>query len=424
VEVPGGKDGIDRLPLCRQVRTDSPELADAGTAQRHTPGDEWRLREVVLRQEQPDGRWLGVRLLCDGAWLGERGAEVGGRLWLDLPEAGARGWARVLEVNPCPPLPHPLPGYRLVTGCFEYSSGAVYELAVRGEARAIRVTATHPLWSVDRGEWVQVKDLRRDERLLASDGSTPGIESLVLREQAERVYNIEVEGDHCYRVGQQGLLVHNQSNPCVHFNLRRGQSRVETRRERRFAYPNIGRNPTDPSTFGKVLGPPIRFSLWIVDRVVANLPLSTAGNDADAEIRWAIAGDDNDARIGVFVAPGDARNDTVGHIVGNQFGGQAHHDDNGRRNVFPQTQRSQGEYNSFEQGLARFLAANPSCEVCLEVVMRYGDDTNFPDRPTSFLVRFYLGRATTPNNGEGDRYANRRAANIPTVTPPRVPRRR
>ncbi len=27
------------------------------------------------------------------------------------------------------------------------------------------------------------------------------------------MYNIEVEGDHCYRVGQQGLLVHNASGP-------------------------------------------------------------------------------------------------------------------------------------------------------------------------------------------------------------------
>jgi len=28
------------------------------------------------------------------------------------------------------------------------------------------------------------------------------------------VYNLEVEGDHCYRVGEQGLLVHNTSAPC------------------------------------------------------------------------------------------------------------------------------------------------------------------------------------------------------------------
>ena len=32
----------------------------------------------------------------------------------------------------------------------------------------------------------------------------------------EPVFNLEVEGDHCYRVGEQGLLVHNNSVGCVH----------------------------------------------------------------------------------------------------------------------------------------------------------------------------------------------------------------
>jgi hypothetical protein len=36
-----------------------------------------------------------------------------------------------------------------------------------------------------------------------------------LRENPEPVYNIEVEGNHCYRVGEQGLLVHNDpAGPC------------------------------------------------------------------------------------------------------------------------------------------------------------------------------------------------------------------
>ena len=39
----------------------------------------------------------------------------------------------------------------------------------------------------------------------------PVVQSLILQEKQEPVYNIEVEGDHCYRVGQQGLLVHNAS---------------------------------------------------------------------------------------------------------------------------------------------------------------------------------------------------------------------
>jgi hypothetical protein len=42
------------------------------------------------------------------------------------------------------------------------------------------------------------------------DGSTP-VEALSLQEQPEPVYNIE--GDHCYRVGEQGLLARNMSPP-------------------------------------------------------------------------------------------------------------------------------------------------------------------------------------------------------------------
>ena len=31
----------------------------------------------------------------------------------------------------------------------------------------------------------------------------------------EPVYNIEVEGDHCYRIGALGMLVHNSSIPTI-----------------------------------------------------------------------------------------------------------------------------------------------------------------------------------------------------------------
>ena len=35
----------------------------------------------------------------------------------------------------------------------------------------------------------------------------PVVESLTLRDKEGPIYNIEVDGDNCYRVGQQGLLV-------------------------------------------------------------------------------------------------------------------------------------------------------------------------------------------------------------------------
>ena len=38
--------------------------------------------------------------------------------------------------------------------------------------------------------------------------------SFTQRPEPEPVFNLEVEGDHCYRVGEQGLLVHNNSVGC------------------------------------------------------------------------------------------------------------------------------------------------------------------------------------------------------------------
>jgi hypothetical protein len=89
----------------------------------------------------------------------------------------------------------------------------IYELKVAGEPTALGVTGTHPFWSADRQAWVPVAELRIGEQLQARDGSWPRVESLTLCAEPEPVYNIEVEGDHCYRVGEQGLLVHNQSAP-------------------------------------------------------------------------------------------------------------------------------------------------------------------------------------------------------------------
>ena len=85
---------------------------------------------------------------------------------------------------------------------------------IEGEPNPLGITPGHIIWSADREEWVHVQHLREGERLLAINGATPRIECLALCSKPEPVYNIEVDGDHCYRVGEQGLLVHNASvNP-------------------------------------------------------------------------------------------------------------------------------------------------------------------------------------------------------------------
>src|SRR5262249_49145085 len=75
----------------------------------------------------------------------------------------------------------------------------------------IGVTPSHPFFSADRNDWVAAGRLEVGERVLTNDG-TAVVEWYVMREKPEEVvYNIEVEGDHCYRVGESGILVHNSS---------------------------------------------------------------------------------------------------------------------------------------------------------------------------------------------------------------------
>jgi hypothetical protein len=139
-----------------------------------------------------------------------QGVAEGKPFKLDLPEKGAVGQAWAWKVEP---VRVPRGPGRLVTGWFCHSEGQAYDLRVEGEPGPVGVTPMHPVYAPDRGRYVPAIELRPGERLLAADGSTPRVVSLTLRAGPEPVYNIEVDGDHCYRVGQQGLLVHNMSAP-------------------------------------------------------------------------------------------------------------------------------------------------------------------------------------------------------------------
>ncbi len=154
-------------------------------------------------------------LLRDCGWLEDHHAYVGGTVWLNMPEMGVESLAEVLAIEPCPPLEEG--EGRLVTGTFRHTSGEVYDLKLESESKPIGVTATHPFWSVERGEWVSAIDLEIGETLATWDGTTV-VESRTKREEPETVFNIEVEGDHVYRVGESGVLVHNVSSSCNLFS--------------------------------------------------------------------------------------------------------------------------------------------------------------------------------------------------------------
>ena len=164
---------------------------------------------------EPAGLRL-VRLVLDYRGDGVEVQRCGRRAWLEeLRRSGGRGWAR----------PGMTGEWRrglgaggsgravsaigagsgaLVTGWFHHWRGTLYDLRIEGEPEPIQVTAAHPFWSADRQAWVPMIELEIGERLAAQDGSTPRVLGRTLRAEMEPVYNLEVDGDHCYRVGRAG----------------------------------------------------------------------------------------------------------------------------------------------------------------------------------------------------------------------------
>ena len=69
-------------------------------------------------------------------------------------------------------------------------------------------TTIHPVWSVDRQEWVPLAELAEGETLQGLNGLAVVL-SVTLSRVSQPVYNIEVHGEHVYQVGELGLVVHN-----------------------------------------------------------------------------------------------------------------------------------------------------------------------------------------------------------------------
>jgi hypothetical protein len=152
---------------------------------------------VSLRQERVDGNWCEADLLRSLEWLASQGiTKTGDRTVLDLPEMGVSGVFQVMAIGPCPEIDEG-PG-RVVTARFRHGWGRVYNVWVEGESVPLGATDRHPFWSTDRLDWVSVSELRVGEWVQVAG-------------QTARVLKIEECG---YRVGEQGILVHNQSEVC------------------------------------------------------------------------------------------------------------------------------------------------------------------------------------------------------------------
>jgi hypothetical protein len=170
--------------------------------------DQRTWRKLTLRLPKENGKWLTVELLRPLDWIEDEEAAVGESIFLDLEEMGAIGDADVVSIEPCPPIQ---PGNgNVITGRFihEVDQGEVIELRFVNQPEPTRVTRNHPYWSVDRQQFVPAAELREGEQVESLTGPTH-VASITPSDYSGPVYNLEINGEHVFRVGTKGLLAHN-----------------------------------------------------------------------------------------------------------------------------------------------------------------------------------------------------------------------
>ncbi len=198
------------LTPIEQIQVGDRVLAESPTGEEDTafgseiiPAD-WR--KLTLRAPKRDGTVADVVLLRPLTWLNEQHGEVGGTVFISVPECGIDGNANVLAIDPCPEIPSG--AGRVVTGTFLHQASSTITLTIAGQSEPIECTGNHPFWSEDRQTFVRADSLQPNETLRTATGLTT-VESWAPDLNPTPVYNIEVHGAHVYHVGISGVVVHN-----------------------------------------------------------------------------------------------------------------------------------------------------------------------------------------------------------------------
>jgi hypothetical protein len=196
---------IGDVRLGERVLGENPELAGSACIEQEPDPATWR--HVALRMQKADGSPLQIALLRPAAWFDAHRARVGSRIHLELAEMGIAGPAEILSIGPCPAIGRG--AGHVVTGTIRSVAREILSLTIEGEKQPLEPTPNHPFWSVDRRKFVAAGELSIGERIAAQDGTERRIVDKESRIGREEVCNLEINGQHVYRVGLLGVLVHN-----------------------------------------------------------------------------------------------------------------------------------------------------------------------------------------------------------------------
>jgi hypothetical protein len=168
--------------------------------------DENTWRQVHMQLDREDGVVVDIKILRPIDWIEASGLYAGVEYHVDLPHTSAKGLARVLEIGPCPSLASG--DGNLVIGRFETRDAKEVVKVTFEDGTTLTGTRIHPVWSLDREDWIELGKLEVSEKLQGSNGPV-AVQCMTFIATSQPVYNLEIFGEHVYRVGIAGVLCHN-----------------------------------------------------------------------------------------------------------------------------------------------------------------------------------------------------------------------
>jgi hypothetical protein len=201
---------IAKVPIGARVLAENPRPEEFDDSFSEPVQSEWaRVSFLIVRN---DLSLVEAEFIRPRAWIESVGLVKGARIDLAVPELGIDGLAEVTAVRACPAIADG--EGRVVTGRFVTRDVANVVRITLANGTRIRATDVHPVWSVDREDWVPAGKLEPGEQVdtLAGPVAVASVEPL---DRHPAVYNLEVHGEHVYRIAVDGVLVHNAGPSCT-----------------------------------------------------------------------------------------------------------------------------------------------------------------------------------------------------------------
>jgi len=201
---------IEQVPIGARVPTKNPRPWEYDDSLPDPVQCEWSKISITLHRNE--GGIVDAELIRPRSWMKQHGIRTNLMLPINIPELEVTGLAFVTSIDECPEIA--IGDGSVITGRFltrQVNTIIRAEiLGPDGSIETIEGTPVHPIWSIDRNDWVALGELHEGEILRSSDGSAIII-SISMLQTAVAVHNVEVHGEHVYAVGFCGLLVHNAS---------------------------------------------------------------------------------------------------------------------------------------------------------------------------------------------------------------------